>query len=128
MTPISGSTVSTYVYTVVVGVWRHPRQLHDQQRDQSFCLHSTSLFENTRIQGDSISQPSGALSMVALILRLHRIGMKQSTQRATIDNQPGNKGTELCGCEEVHLEHGHRMRANRSVPETVDPQLGNCRE
>lgn len=101
----------------MVGQWGHTEAHHHRM---SNLPRSTSFFEDTRIQWDPISQPSGTLGMIALVLRLDRIGMDQSTQRAPIDDQPGNKGAELCGCEEVHFEHGHWVRANRFVPETVD--------
>jgi len=29
-------------------------------------------------------------------------------------------------CEEVHFEHGHRMRTDRNVPDLVDAEFGDC--
>lgn len=46
--------------------------------------------------------------------------MKQGAERATVDNEPGDEGAELCGSKEVHLKHGHGMWSNGSVPELVD--------
>jgi hypothetical protein len=54
---------------------------------------------------------------------IHRIGMQQSTQRATIDNQPRNKGAELRWRVDVHLEHSDRVRPDRDLPELVDAEL-----
>lgn len=59
--------------------------------------------------------------MITLFLGLvMRIGMDQSTQRAAINNQPRDKSPELCRREEIDFKHGHRMRTNGFVEESVD--------
>ena len=49
------------------------------------------------------------------------IGMDQRAERSSIDDQPGDKGAELSGCEDVDFEHGYRMWPDGFVPDFVDP-------
>jgi hypothetical protein len=53
------------------------------------------------------------------------IGVNEGTERATVDDEPGDEGSELCGREDVDLEHGDRVRPDRLIPEFVDAQLGD---
>lgn len=65
--------------------------------------------------------------MVPLFLWVHRIRMYQGTQRTTIDHQPWDESAELSGAEEVHFEHGDRVRAYGAVEEGVDTKFGDYR-
>lgn len=58
--------------------------------------------------------------MIPLLLRFHTVGVDEDAQRTAVDNEPGNKSAKLRGREEVHLEHGHGMWADRAVEEGVD--------
>lgn len=60
-------------------------------------------------------------------LRVHRVGVDQDTERAAVDNEPGDEGTELRWREDIHFEHSDRVWADGLFPELVDAQLGNCR-
>lgn len=64
--------------------------------------------------------------MIALILWFDCIRMNESTKRAPIDNQPRNEGSKLRRREQIHFEHGHRVRSNRPIEESVNPKLGDC--
>lgn len=64
--------------------------------------------------------------MVPLILAFHRIRMHQGTQWPAINHQPRDKCPELCGCEQVDLEHGDRMRTNWAIEECVDAEFRDC--
>lgn len=50
--------------------------------------------------------------------------MNQSTQRATVNDQPRNESSKLRRREEVDFEHGHRMGADGPVPDSVNAKLG----
>lgn len=58
---------------------------------------------------------------------VHRVGVDQDTERAAVDDEPGNEGAELRRREDVHLEHGDRVWADGLLPEPVDAQLGDYR-
>lgn len=53
--------------------------------------------------------------------------MDQDTERAAVDDEPGDEGAELCRREDVHLKHGDWVRADGLLPELVDAQLGDYR-
>ena len=57
--------------------------------------------------------------------RIDSIGVDRGAQHSTVNYEPGDEGTELCGSEEVHLEHGDGMRPNRLIPELINAQLGD---
>lgn len=54
------------------------------------------------------------------------VGVDEGAERATVDDEPRDKGAELGGREDVYLEHRHRVWADGDVPESVDAQFGNC--
>ena len=59
-----------------------------------------------------------------MISLLHvRVRMDKSTQRATVDDEPGDKGAKLLRREEVDFEHGDRVRANGTFADLVDAEF-----
>lgn len=54
-----------------------------------------------------------------------RIRVDQRTQLAPVNDQPGNKSSELCWGEHVYFEHGDGVRADRLVEEFINAQLGD---
>src|SRR5690242_4719933 len=53
------------------------------------------------------------------------IGMDESGQRTSVDHQPRDEGAKLLRREQIDFKHADRMRAKRSIPNFVDPELGN---
>lgn len=53
------------------------------------------------------------------------VGVQQRAQRAAVDDQPRDERAELLGREQVDLEHGRHVRADRLVPDLVDAELGD---
>ena len=104
--------------------------------DLSSCAQPPPFYlllpQYARIKYHPLPQPRRPLGMVPLLVRIfpsygvNGVGMQQGTERATVDDEPGNEGTELCWREDVHLEHGHWVRPNGLIPELVDAQLGDC--
>jgi len=68
-----------------------------------------------------LSQPHRSLGVVSQLVI--SIRMDQNRQRPPVDDKPGNESTKLFGREYVNLKHGNRMRANRSIPYSIDAQL-----
>lgn len=61
-----------------------------------------------------------------LALLIDRIRMHERTQGPAVYHQPRNEGAELRGREEVHFEHCYWVRADGSLPESVDAEFGDC--
>lgn len=103
------STEITTIHTPAIQLYPLPHQL-----------------KNPQIQRNPLPQPCRPLRMVSFFFRFHRVRVDQSAQRPAVDDQPRHERPELRRREHIHLEHGHRVRADRSVEEAVDAQLGDC--
>ena len=88
--------------------------------------------KTSQIQRQALAHPDGAVGVVAALavvgrqlgLGLGGVGVDQHGQRAAPDGQPGDEGAELGRRVHAHLEHGHRVRPDRPVPECVYAEFG----
>lgn len=80
------------------------------------------LLEDAKVQGDTIAHPGRALRMVPICIACIRVDQRR--QRATIDDQPRNKGTKLRWREDVDLEHRYRVQTEWLAPKLIHGQLG----
>ena len=51
------------------------------------------------------------------------VWMNQGRKGSSIDDEPRYKCSKLRRCEQIHLEHCHRMRSHRPIPKLVYPEL-----
>lgn len=82
--------------------------------------------QNRQIQRQPLPQPRRPLRVISQLLPFRGgIRMQQRTERAPIDDQPRHKGPELRRRQQIHLEHGDRVRPHRPVKEAVDSEFGD---
>lgn len=79
--------------------------------------------EETQIKRHSLPQPHCSLRVIPLIIA--SVKVHEYAERTTMDHQPRNKGAELGGREDVHLEHGHCVRADGLRVEAVGAEFGD---
>ena len=86
-------------------------------------LLAPHLLEQRQIQGHLLAHPRRPLRMIPL---LHvRVRMDECAQRATVDDEPGDKGAKLLRREEVDFERGDRVRADGALADLVDAEFGD---
>lgn len=83
-------------------------------------------FKQSQIEWNPFPQPRRPLRMVPLIFAFHGVRMHQGAQRPAIDHQPRDERSELCGREQVDLEHSDGVWADGTIEECVDAEFGNC--
>lgn len=84
--------------------------------------------EYGEVQGDPLAHPHGPLGMIPQPdlgggCVLHRVRVDEHRERAPPDCEPRHESPELRRRDQAHLEHGHRVRADRPVPECVNPEF-----
>jgi len=79
------------------------------------------FLEKTEIQRQRLTHPSSSLGVVPLFIISVRVN--QCRKRPPIYHQPRNEGSELFRCEDIDLEHCHRMGTNWFIPYPVYTQF-----
>lgn len=88
----------------------------------SHLIHLRFRIKDVKSQVQFMTNPHRILRVVEATLA--RVRMDQDAQRAVVDCEPGDEGSELGGSEKIDFEHGLRVRANGFVVDGVEGQFG----
>lgn len=80
-----------------------------------------NLSQHGRLQRIGLSHPGSTLGMITFVFA--RVWMDQSRKGTAIDDEPGDKGSELLWCKNVDFKHCYGVRTYGTVPEGVDSQF-----
>jgi hypothetical protein len=87
---------------------------------------SLKKFEDPQIKRDTLTQPHRSLRVISFLLASCCVWMDENVQRTTVDEQPGNEGTELGRSEEVDFEHGDGVWADWAIEDSINAEFWDC--